>query len=151
MLQTEIYTKQGLGSVGQISKSEHAFLSTTSGVAVNDIAIGSPVAFGTNQGEITNANLTADNFLGFCVKDRLINSIDETDIYPQGSNVTAITQGSVFIKAPAQATQGQAVNVNGNGVVSFGTAGSGAFATGWRVSVGGEINEVIEITTTYKG
>lgn len=151
MLQTEIYTKQGLGSVGQISKAEHSFLSTTTGVATEDIAIGSAVGIGAKQGEFIKSGLTSDNFLGFCVKDRLINSVDETDIYPKGTNITAVTQGSIYIKAPTQAIQGEVVNVTPQGVISFGAAASGAFATGWRVSVGGEANEVIEITTTYKG
>lgn len=151
MLQNEIYSKQALGNAGQISKAEHAFLATQTGVAVNDIKVGSAVGIGTNQGEITNTNLTADNFLGFCVKDRLINAVSDTDIYPSGSNVTAITKGSIYIKAPATATQGQAVNITSAGVVSFGTVGSGAFDTGWRVSVGGASGDVIEITTTYKG
>ena len=97
MLQTEVYAKQALGNAGQISKAEHAFLATQTGVAVNDIKVGSAVGIGVNQGEITNANLTADNFLGFCVKDRMINAAADTDIYISGSNVTAITKGSIYI------------------------------------------------------
>ena len=149
-MQTQIHTKQALGVNGTISKAETQFLATIQGVLMQDTQIGTPVAFGTNENELVNTGITADNFVGFVVRDGFINSCETpTQTYKKGDTATIITKGSLFITAPADATQGQYVNVASGGALSFSDS-AGATSCGWRVATGGASGEVIEITTTLK-
>lgn len=149
-MQTQIHNKQALGVNGVISKAETQYLATIQGVLMQDTQIGSAVAFGTNENELINTGITADNFVGFVVRDGFINSCETpTQTYKKGDTATIITKGSLFITAPADATQGQYVNVAANGAITFGDT-SAATSYGWRVATGGASGEVIEITTTLK-
>lgn len=149
-MQTTIYNKQSIGVNGTISKAETQYLATIQGVLMQDTQIGSAVAFGTNENEIVNIGITADNFVGFVVRDGFINTENvPTQTYKQGDTATIITKGSLFITAPAEATQGQYVNVASGGGLSFSDS-AGATSCGWRVATGGASGEVIEITTTLK-
>lgn len=149
-MQTTIYNKQSIGINGTISKAETQLLATIQGVLMQDTQIGTPVAFGTNENELVNTGITADNFVGFVVRDGFINTENvPTETYKQGDTATIITKGSLFITAPADAAQGQFVNVASGGVLSFSDS-AGATSCGWRVATGGASGEVIEITTTLK-
>lgn len=149
-MQTTIYNKQSIGINGTISKAETQYLATIQGVLMQDTQIGSAVAFGTNENELVNTGITADNFVGFVVRDGFINTENvPTQTYKQGDTATIITKGSLFITAPANATQGQYVNVASGGVLSFSDS-AGATSCGWRVATGGASGEVIEITTILK-
>ena len=146
-MQTEIYNKQALGINGVISKAETQYLATIQGVLMQDTQIGKAVAFGEQEGELVMTGITADNFVGFVVRDGFINSCETpTEIYKQGDTATIITKGSLFITAPADAKQGQFISVASNGDLSFSDS-PGATSYGWRVSIGGTSGEVIEITT----
>lgn len=146
-MQTEIYNKQALGVNGVISKAETQYLATIQGVLMQDTQIGKAVAFGEQEGELVTTGITADNFVGFVVRDGFINSCETpTEIYKQGDTATIITKGSLFITAPADAKQGQYVSVASNGDLSFSDSAV-ATSYGWRVSTGGTSGEVIEITT----
>ena len=147
-MQTTIYNKQSIGVNGTISKAETQYLATIQGVLMQDTQIGSAVAFGTNENELVNTGITATNFVGFVVRDGFINSCETpTQTYKQGDTATIITKGSLFITAPADAKQGQYVNIASNGVLSFSDS-TGATSYGWRVVTGGLQDEVIEITNT---
>ena len=153
-MQTEVKNKQALGVNGVIAEANGEFLATIGGVLVADTTIGKPVGFGTGENEFINTGLTADKFVGFVTRTNFISS-DNTPIeaYKGGDSVIVITQGNLYVKTPAIATQGQYVNCSADGVISFSdsaTAPSGSFATGWRVKVGGAVGEVIEITTALK-
>ena len=149
-MQTQIHTKQSLGINGQISKAETQLLATIQGVLMQDTQIGSAVAFGTNENEFINTGITADNFVGFVVRDGFINSCETpTQAYKKGDTATIITKGSLFIAAPANAKQGQYVNVASGGALTFSDS-AGATSCGWRVSIGGASGAVIEITTTLE-
>lgn len=149
-MQTQIHNKQALGVNGVISKAETQYLATIQGVLMQDTLIGAPVAFGTNENELVNTGITADNFVGFVVRDGFINSCETpTQTYKKGDTATIITKGNLFITAPADATQGQYVNVASGGGLSFSDS-AGATSCGWRVATGGASGEVIEITTTLK-
>lgn len=146
-MQTEIFTKQALGVNGVISKAETQYLATIQGVLMQDTQIGKAVAFGEQEGELVTTGITADNFVGFVVRDGFINSCETpTEIYKQGDTATIITKGSLFITAPADAKQGQYVNIASDGALTFSDS-AGATSYGWRVSTGGASGEVIEITT----
>ena len=148
-MQTEIYNKQALGINGVISKAETQYLATIQGVLMQDTQIGKAVAFGEQEGELVMTGITADNFVGFVVRDGFINSCETpTEIYKQGDTATIITKGSLFITAPADAKQGQYVNIASNGAITF-TNASGEL-TPFRVVTGGLQGEVIEITTILK-
>lgn len=147
-MQTTIYNKQSIGVNGTISKAETQFLATIQGVLMQDTQVGTPVAFGTNENELVNTGITIDNFVGFVVRDGFINSCETpTQTYKQGDTATIITKGSLFITAPADARQGQCVNIAGNGALSFSAVGDAANYYVWRVSKGGLQGEIIEITT----
>lgn len=149
-MQTQIHTKQALGINGVISKAETQSLATIQGVLMQDTLIGAPVAFGTNENELVTTGITAANFVGFVVRDGFINSCETpTETYKQGDTATIITKGSLFITAPADAKQGQYVNIASGGALSFSDS-AGATSYGWRVSTGGTSGEVIEITTILK-
>lgn len=148
-MQTTIYNKQSIGVNGTISKAETQFLATIQGVLMQDTQIGTPVAFGTNENELVNTGITAANFVGFVVRDGFINTENvPTETYKQGDTATILTKGSLFITAPADAKQGQYVNIASNGAISF-TNASGEL-TPFRVATGGASGEVIEITTILK-
>ena len=148
-MQTEIYNKQALGINGVISKAETQYLATIQVVLMQDTQIGKAVAFGEQEGELVMTGITADNFVGFVVRDGFINSCETpTEIYKQGDTATIITKGSLFITAPAAAKQGQYVNIASNGAITF-TNASGEL-TPFRVVTGGLQGEVIEITTILK-
>ena len=148
-MQTTIYKEQALGVNGVISKAESQFLATIQGVLMQDTQIGTPVAFGTNENELVNTGITAANFVGFVVRDEFINScVTPTEIYKAGRTVTVLTKGSLYITAPANAKQGQYVNIAANGTITF-TNASGEL-TPFRVATGGLQGEVIEITTILK-
>lgn len=147
-MQTTIYNKQSIGVNGTISKAETQFLATIQGVLMQDTLIGAPVAFGTNENELVNTGITINNFVGFVVRDGFINSCETpTQTYKQGDTATIITKGSLFITAPADARQGQCVNIADNGTLSFSAVGEATNYYGWRVSKGGASGEIIEITT----
>lgn len=148
-MQTTIYNKQSIGINGTISKAETQLLATIQGVLMQDTQIGTPVAFGTNENELVNTGITAANFVGFVVRDGFINTENvPTQTYKQGDTATILTKGSLFITAPANAKQGQYVNIAANGAITF-TNSSGEL-TPFRVATGGASGEVIEITTTLK-
>ena len=146
-MQTEINKKQAVGVNGVISKAETRYLATIQGVLMQDTQIGKAVAFGTNENELVTTGITADNFVGFVVRDGFINSCETpTEIYKKGDTATIITKGSLFITAPADAKQGQYVNIASGGALTFSNS-AGATSYGWRVATGGASGEVIEITT----
>lgn len=149
-MQTTIYNKQSIGVNGTISKAETQFLATIQGVLMQDTQIGTPIAFGTNENELVNTGITAANFVGFVVRDGFINTENvPTETYKQGDTATILTKGSLFITAPANAKQGQYVNIASGGALTFSnTAGDTSY--GWRVATGGASGEVIEITTILK-
>lgn len=148
-MQTTIYKEQSLGVNGVISRAESQFLATVQGVLMQDTQIGTPVAFGTNENELVNTDITASNFVGFVVRDEFINScVTPTEIYKAGRTATVITKGSLFITAPADAKQGQYVNIASNGAITF-TNASGEL-TPFRVLTGGLQGDIIEITTILK-
>lgn len=149
-MQTTIYNKQSIGVNGTISKAETQYLATIQGVLMQDTQIGKAVAFGTNENELVTTGITADNFVGFVVRDGFINTENvPTQTYKQGDTATIITKGNLFITAPADATQGQYVNVASGGALTFSDS-AGATSCGWRVATGGASGEVIEITTILK-
>ena len=146
-MQTTIYKEQALGVNGVISKAESQYLATFQGVLMADTAIGSAVGFGTDEGEVVNSDLTADNFIGFVVRDEFINScVTPTEIYKAGRTATIITKGSLYIKSPIALTQGEAVKIGADGVIASG----GAITTGWRVETGCEADGIAIITTQFK-
>lgn len=148
-MQTVIYKEQALGVNGVISKAEQQFLATIQGVLMQDTQIGTPVAFGTNENELVNTGITASNFVGFVVRDEFINSCETPiDTYKAGRTATVITKGSLYITAPADARQGQYVNIASDGTITF-TNASGEL-TPFKVATGGLQGEVIEITTILK-
>lgn len=147
-MQTQIHTKQALGVNGTISKAETQYLATIQGVLMQDTQIGTPVAFGTNENELVTTGITEDNFVGFVVRDGFINTENvPTETYKKGDTATIITKGSLFITAPANAKQGQYVNIASGGALTFSDEAS---SYGWCVATGGASGEVIEITTTLK-
>lgn len=147
-MQTTIYNKQSIGINGTISKAETQFLATIQGVLMQDTQIGSAVAFGTNENELVNTGITIDNFVGFVVRDGFINTENvPTQTYKQGDTATIITKGSLFITAPAEAKQGEGVNIADDGTLSFAPISGASNYYGWRVSKGGASGEIIEITT----
>lgn len=146
-MQTEIYIKQALGINGVISKAESQYLATIQGVLMADTQIGYGVGFGEQQGELVNEDITADNFVGFVVRDGYVNSCETpTETYKQGDTVTVITKGSLFIKSEIALSQGDSVTIDATGKIVSG----GAIETGWRVAIGCEANGVAEITTQLK-
>lgn len=70
----------------------------------------------------------------------------DTDVYPQGAELTIAIRGDYYIEAPATATVGQSVLCDpATGAVTFGTAGS-ANDTGWVVKTAGAKGDLIVIS-----
>lgn len=152
-MQKEVKNIQALGVNGVIAEAQGEYLATIGGVLVADTAIGKAVGFGENESEFINTGLTADKFVGFVTRNNYIDSSETpTEIYKQGVSVIVITKGNLYLRAEADAKQGQYVLCKADGTISFSdtNSGSGLFATGWRVKIGGTNGETIEITTALK-
>jgi hypothetical protein len=156
--QKTVKTSQALGSAGQISKAFHNYCNTFSAVATDEnVRVGCFVQAGAKDGEVKGTSGVAiGKILGVVVKDHYISSETETHIYRQGDNVTILNAGNIFIKAEAEAKQGQYVHLSKDaGVLSFDdeidATGATKVYTGFRVSKGNAApyadNGIIEITT----
>ena len=141
MLQTQVLATQPLGSAGQIYKAEHSFLNTVERVAIDDISVGYFVQAGTLENEVIMASgqaITA-NIVGVAVKNQLRNSIGDTDVIPEGNNLTVLTEGNIFIGTNLVANQGDYVFLKtADGTLAFASTPTLAdhTYTGFRVDIG---------------
>ncbi len=141
MLQSQVLGTQALGSAGQIYKSEHSFLNTVERVAISDVTVGTFVQAGTLENEVIAASGDAitTGIIGVVVKNQLRNSIGDTDVVPEGNNVTVLTEGNIFIETSAIAAQGDYVFLKtADGTLAFAATATLAdhTYTGFRVDIG---------------
>ena len=157
--QTQAYSKQALGSAGEISKAFHSFCNVETAIAADEnCCVGCFVqtkSGSTNENEVIGASGVAinGNVVGVVVKTNYINSEKATCIYKKGDNLSIITAGSVFIEVDnAKVEKGKFVflkNDSGTLVFDDKMVKAGHTFTGWVVSKGNaEAKDgVIEITT----
>lgn len=157
--QTQAYSKQALGSAGEISKAFHSFCNVETAVAGDEkCCVGCFVQTktgSTNENEVIGASGVAisGNVVGVVVKANYINSEKTTHIYKKGDNLSIITAGSVFIEVDnVKVEKGKFVFLkNDTGTLIFDDKMVKAdhTFTGWVVSKGNaEAKDgVIEITT----
>lgn len=157
--QTQAYSKQALGSAGEISKAYHSFCNVETAIAADEnCKVGGFVQTkngSTNENEVIGASGKAisGNVVGVVVKANYINSEKVTNIYKKGDNLSIITAGSVFIDVSnAKVEKGKFVflkNVDGSLVFDDKMVLAEHTFTGWVVSKGNaEAKDgVIEITT----
>jgi hypothetical protein len=130
-LQTSYNEFQPLGFEGQKVDGEEYNAITRVAENAEGLAFGKPAARGTaDQGCIPYAASTA--FLGITTRDVSIRP-SAGDRYPQGSNVTILTQGSIFVRVTGTVAPGQAAAYN-VAADRFTAAAPGAgilAATGW--------------------
>lgn len=157
--QTQAYSKQALGSAGEISKAFHSFCNVETGIAADEnCCVGCFVqtkSGSTNENEVIGASgvSISGNVVGVVVKANYINNEKATHIYKKGDNLSIITAGSVFIEVNnAKVEKGKFVflkNDNGSLVFDDKMVKTDHTFTGWVVSKGNaEAKDgVIEITT----
>lgn len=141
MLQSTVLQTMPLGCAGEIYKAEHSFLNTVVRVPTDDVTIGTFVQKGTLENEVIQASgaaITAD-IIGVVVKNELVNSNTDTDVYSKGKPVTVLQEGNIFIETSLQAVQGQYVFLKtADGTLAFGNSATLAdhTYTGFRVDIG---------------
>lgn len=157
--QTQAYSKQALGSAGEISKAFHSFCNVETAVAADEkCCVGCFVQTktgSTNENEVIGASGVeiSGNVVGVVVKANYINSEKTTHIYKKGDNLSVITAGSVFIEVDnVEVKKGKFVflkNDTGTLVFDDKMVKANHTFTGWVVSKGNaEAKDgVIEITT----
>lgn len=154
MTQKEIRTEQALGLVGQISKGENSYCSTIQCICVNDVRPGDLVfSYNTANNEVTNDARTNNKvFLGFVVRDKMTNSVNDTDVYPKGSVINVLLNGSIYLKADTEFKFGNYLSyswASATGIASLTpiTSSSSSMSPAWRVTQGGKSGDIIEITS----
>ena len=159
--QKQVYLKQALGNVGQISKAHHSFCNVIPAIAADEnVSVGSFVqskaAGATNENEVIGASGKAitGSILGVVVRDSLKVAGDSTATLAvkKGENCAILTEGSIFIETSLQAKKGQYVFLKtADGSLGFYNAStqSDYTYTGFRVSKGNDTATagLIEITT----
>ena len=159
--QTQAYSKQALGSAGEISKAFHSFCNVETVVAADEkCCVGCFVQTKTrstneNENEVIGASGVeiSGNVVGVVVKANYTNSEKTTHIYKKGDNLSVITAGSVFIEVDnAKVEKGKFVflkNDTGKLIFDDKMVKADHTFTGWVVSKGNaEAKDgVIEITT----
>lgn len=141
MLQSTVLQTMPVGVAGEIYKAEHSFLNTVVRVPTDDVTVGTFVQKGTLENEVIQASGEAITgaIIGVVVKNELINSISDTNVYPKGKPVTVLQEGNIFIETSAIATQGDYVFLKtADGELAFASTPTLAdhTYTGFRVDIG---------------
>ena len=158
--QKQVYLKQALGNVGQISKAYHSFCNVIPAIAADEfVKVGSFVqskTSPTNENEVVGASGKAisGSILGVVVRDSLKVAGDSTATLAvkKGENCAVLNEGSIFIETSLQAKKGQYVFLkDADGTLAFDNSATKASYTytGFRVSKGNDAAAagLIEITT----
>ncbi|WP_443894645.1 structural cement protein Gp24 [Parasutterella excrementihominis] len=133
-----VYTPHNYLSDGTVACGTFAFAKAAAG---STTAVQFPIASATGAAGDKVVGLVERTFTA-----SLPSYDEDTDIYPEGAELTIAERGDYYIVAPAAATVGQSVLCDPTtGNITFGAAGA-ANDTGWVVRTAGAKDDTIIIS-----
>lgn len=138
--QNQVYSKQALGSAGDIVKGLHSYFTAFQYPAKdNSVCVGCFVQLDGDFVKGASGNAITGKILGVAIKEHFIGGDAPTAIYRPNDIVSVMVKGCIFIETEAVAKVGQYVFLKtDNGTLAFDDTKEKAdhTYTGFRVAIG---------------
>lgn len=138
--QTQVYSKQALGSAGDIVKGLHSYFTAFQyPVKDNSVAVGGFVQLDGDFVKGASGNAITGKILGVVVKEHFIGGNAPTAIYRPNDIASVMVKGCIFIETQSVAKTGQYVFLKtADGTLAFDDTKEKAdyTYTGFKVAIG---------------